>query len=182
MSILDFVLSLFSAPHTPVNPPIDTPIVVSSTEPSPTIKAQGWSKSLDDCHAKIKETYPLVAKEFLTNHPDCTFRMDYTWRSAAFQFELYKQGRELQNGVWVVVDKSKVVTDKDGTQPSHHQTYPSQAADIYIVKDGKILWDDTLGLYTEVGKIWLRYGLVSGAIWSYNWKDVDHVQISYIII
>ena len=52
-------------------------------------------------------------------------------RSKEEQFELYKQGRELKCGTWVISDQSKVVTHVDGkTKTSKHNYYPSLAVDI----------------------------------------------------
>ena len=145
------------------------------------IEKQGWSKRLEDCHPKIRETFPKVRGDFCGMHSDCTLKVDYTWRSKAFQFELYKKGRSLIDGKWVVSDKSQVVTDKDGSSPSHHQTYPAQAVDIYIERAGKIIWEDT-ELYTDLGNLWDKYGLISGATWVYKWHDPPHVQVAYKIL
>lgn len=155
--------------------------------------AQGWSKSLEDCHEAIINAYAPVCEEFVRCFPACDLQVDYTYRGKDLQFELFKKGRELQNGAWIVVDKSKVVTDKDGSQPSHHQTYPAQAADIYIREKGKILWppdahNDTAeasrvrSLYIKLGTLWMAHGLIAGANWKYSWKDLPHVQVAYSII
>ena len=54
----------------------------------------------------------------------------YGNRDQAIQFELYKQGRELINGVWIIVNPNKVVTFKDGyIKMSMHNYYPSKAVD-----------------------------------------------------
>lgn len=157
---------------------ISDPVPVAESSSPP---ACGWSKDLKDCHAKIREAFPAVEEEFKQAHPDCSLKVDYTWRGKELQFQLYQKGRELQNGKWVVVDQGKVVTDKDGTKISHHQVYPAQAADIYIVRDGKIIWTDH-DLYEELGNIWQNHGLVSGAVWIYKWHDDPHVQVDYKIV
>lgn len=55
----------------------------------------------------------------------------YGHRLVEEQFELYKKGREQKDGGWIVVDKSKVVTNCDGTiKPSKHNAKPSLAIDI----------------------------------------------------
>jgi peptidoglycan L-alanyl-D-glutamate endopeptidase CwlK len=54
----------------------------------------------------------------------------YANRDQVVQFELYKKGRSLINGVWVITDQSKIVTYKDGYQKmSMHNYMPSRAVD-----------------------------------------------------
>lgn len=54
----------------------------------------------------------------------------YGNRDHAAQFELYKKGRTLINGVWIITDQGKVVTYKDGYQKmSMHNYMPSKAVD-----------------------------------------------------
>jgi len=155
--------------------------------PSEAVSDRGWSKSLEDCHQRLRDAYQQVKDEFERAHPGMTLKLDYTYRSPAFQFELYKKGRKKMGGAWVVVDKSQVVTDKDGTKPSHHNVWPSQALDHYVVENGSIMWpnpDDerVCRLYSELGAIWNRAGLISGATWKYGWHDWDHVQVDYPIL
>lgn len=152
------------------------------------IEKQGWSKDVHDCHKRIRDAYPLVEAEFVSAHPDCKLKPDYSWRSQEFQFSLFKKGREMQNGVWVVIDETKVVTQKNGSTPSHHQTYPAQALDHYIVRNGSIVWPDeknaaTCALYAYLGSIWNKHDIVSGATWKFkNFKDYGHVQVAYEIL
>lgn len=52
-------------------------------------------------------------------------------RTPAFQFGLFKKGRKKINGVWRIVDRSKVVTFKDGyKKKSKHNEKPSLAVDL----------------------------------------------------
>jgi len=54
----------------------------------------------------------------------------YGARTPEEQFELYKKGRILIKGIWVVVKKNEVVTYKDGTEKkSKHNYDPSEAVD-----------------------------------------------------
>lgn len=54
----------------------------------------------------------------------------YAYRDQAIQFELFKKGRELINGIWVITNQNKVVTYKDGYQKlSMHNYSPSMAVD-----------------------------------------------------
>lgn len=146
------------------------------------------SKSLEDCHESLRRAVPVVRGQFILAHAGYDLQVDYTYRSCQLQMALYQKGRALQDGYWVVVDEAKVVTNKDGSKPSHHNVYPSQAADIYIKgPEGKIIWPDKddatiCALYSELGRMWEAQGLVSGATWKYNWKDWDHVQVAYGIL
>ena len=158
-----------------------------NTAPAADVLARGWSKSISDCHPRIRAAWPIVQQAFIAAHPDCTFRVDYTWRSKEFQFDLFKLGRTLTDGQWVVTDKSKIVTDKNGDVPSHHNVYPSQAVDVYIVRGGLIVWPSAssasvCALYTELGQLWEQQGLVSGAVWRFGWKDWPHTQVDYEIL
>lgn len=174
-SVLEHELVQRVFKKTPEVPPSPTPVA-----PTPA-QIQGWSKDVSDCHEKIKAAYPSVLAQFVAAHPDCNLKVDYTYRGPALQMELYKKGRQLLNNEWVVVDATQVVTQQDGTKvKSHHNTYPAQAADIYIVQNGKILWDSPL--YEELGHLWEKQGLISGATWKYQWKDKDHVQCAYDLI
>ena len=134
-----------------------------------------------DCHPSIQKAFPKVKAEFESAHPDCTLRVDYTYRSPELQLDLYKKGRAMENGVWVVTDPKLVVTEDDGTyKKSHHNTWPANAADIYVVKNGNVLWGQTpeeRNYYVELGRLWEQQGLVSGATWKFDWKDPDHVQV-----
>lgn len=167
----------------PFGGPTPTPAAIPSLkQPAAATAARGWSKSIEDCHDALQRAWPDVKADWERMHPGYTLKLDYTWRSPAFQFELFKKGRALQDGQWVVVNKAEVVTEKDGTKPSHHNVYPSQALDAYIVgPDGHIIWTDG-ALYTEYGKLWERYGLIAGATWKYSWKDQPHVQVAYSIV
>ena len=68
---------------------------------------------------------------------------DYVKRSTEEQQRLFALGRELRDGVWVVIDESAIVTKNDGvTHPSDHQF--GKAADIYFVvthPDGSVFID-----------------------------------------
>lgn len=149
--------------------------------------AQGWSKSLEDADPRLRAAHPLVRSAWCARYPARDLHQDYTWRSAAFQFELFKIGRALRGGIWVVVDKSKVVTSKDGSKPSRHQSYPAQAMDVYYTQGGAIVWppadenkspaaEAERDAYRELGGLWQEHGLTSGALWPFNWKDWPHVQ------
>lgn len=55
----------------------------------------------------------------------------YGHRTPEEQFTLFKRGRKLVNGVWVVENQLEVVTWKDGIEhPSKHNFFPSLAIDV----------------------------------------------------
>lgn len=160
--------------------PLDRKLVPTNAE---------GSKDIRDCHEKLQQAYPIVKAQFETDNPEYKLQMDYTYRSPELQFSLFQKGRSCIGGQWVVSDKSKVVTNLDGTtKKSHHNTFPTQAMDILILKNGQILWSndnpDSLEnkLYIKLGQLFVQQGLISGATWKYQWKDWDHIQLSYDII
>ena|SRR5579863_7616569 len=143
---------------------------------------QGWSKDLVDCHPALRKAFPIVQAQFEAQNSGYTLQLDYTYGSPTLQFTLFQEGRQLENGQWIVVDQTKVVTDLDGTlHKSAHNTWPSQAFDVLIKQNGTILWAEgaNIPLYQKLGQLFVDQGLVSGALWKYEWKDSDHVQVSY---
>ena len=81
-------------------------------------------EKLDSCHASIIQLFYKVIE-----HQDCI--VIYGHRTPEEQMEIFKQGRELVNGEWRIVDSSKVRTYKDGVkEKSDHNIYPSRAVDI----------------------------------------------------
>ena len=183
--LLNLLNSFRSCPASiPAQPaPVPTPVPVLTPSGMPVqVKTQGWSKDIKDCTAILQTAWAAVHDEFIAKHPDLTLRTDYTWRSPELQQQLFEKGRTLVKGAWVVTDKSKVVTQ---LQKSHHSTYPAQAFDFIIFRNGQPIWaTDKSGqaLYVEAGNMFSPYGVVSGATWKYNWKDWDHIQQSYTII
>jgi hypothetical protein len=146
--------------------------------------AQGWSKDLVDCHPALRKAFPIVKTQFETQNPGYTLKLDYTYRSPTLQFTLFQKGRQLENGQWIVMDKTQIVTDLDGTlHKSAHNLFPSQALDVLIIYKDQILWaeDNTpqIELYQRLGQLFIDQGLISGALWKFSWKDNDHVQLSY---
>jgi peptidoglycan L-alanyl-D-glutamate endopeptidase CwlK len=80
-------------------------------------------KALSTCHPDLVTLFKEVVRVFDNS-------VIYGNRSITEQFELYKKGRELINKQWVITDKNKVVTYKDGkTNLSNHNYTPSHAVD-----------------------------------------------------
>lgn len=58
------------------------------------------------------------------------FGIAYGYRSPDEQFELFKKGRRLINGIWTITDRKSVVTYKDGYKDlSKHNK--AEAVDVY---------------------------------------------------
>lgn len=105
--------------------------------------------------------------------------MDYTivygHRTPVEQFSLYEQGRKQENGIWVIVDQSKVVTNIDGfNQTSFHNYDPSLAVDIAPFIGGRAIYGNT---EIEVKQILCMAGIIQAAFkqldikftWGGNW-------------
>lgn len=89
----------------------------------------------------------------------------YGNRSPETQFDLFKLGRaEDANGEWQIVDKSKVVTYKDGYKElSTHNSLPSKAIDAVKYP---ISWEDREGAILFAGLI---LGVAKAHGWSVRW-------------
>jgi len=77
---------------------------------------------LATCDERIQKVMNEAIKHY-------DFTVLYGYRTPAEQFELFKQGRTLTNGVWKVTGKT--VTQLDGkTKMSNHNSNPSKAIDV----------------------------------------------------
>jgi len=94
------------------------------------------------CHFSIRTLFFEVIKHF-----DHTVL--YGYRTPAEQFELFKRGRELKNGLWEVVNPLEVVTYCDGRDKmSRHNSNPAEAID---VAPYPIDWKDIKRFYYFAG-------------------------------
>jgi len=87
--------------------------------------AEFSKKSLE----KIEKAHPELQRLFfeVIKHFDCTIL--HTHRSQSEQFELYKKGRTIINGEWIVT--GAIVTKLDGFEKkSKHNFNPSLAIDV----------------------------------------------------
>jgi peptidoglycan L-alanyl-D-glutamate endopeptidase CwlK len=121
--------------------------------------------ALDDILQAIGEKLP--------NGFSC--KMLSAYREPKDQIELFKKGREFKGGVWKVVDKSKIVTYKDGyVNLSRHNYLPCTAIDIGIFDGtGKYLGETSAYKYVERGK---TFGFDWGGDWK-TFKDLPHLEI-----
>lgn len=79
---------------------------------------------LETAHKDLQTLFQYVITNF-----DCT--VVHGHRSPEFQFELYKKGRSLIDGEWIITDKKQWVTNCDGYKiKSKHNESPSLAVDV----------------------------------------------------
>ena len=97
-------------------------------------------------------------------------------RTPSEQFAIFQKGRAFNNGIWVVVDKKRKVTDLDGyKKKSRHNYLPATAVDIVLFKpNGEEL--DAGPQEQKIGKGAAKYDLEWGGNWS-GWQDLPHIQI-----
>ncbi len=110
-------------------------------------------------------------------------RIDFTvisgHRTPSEQFALFEKGRQFIDGNWIVVDRKKVVTNRDGTHnKSKHNELPSMAIDIAPYP---IDWQD-LTRFIELSKVVKEEAEKLGIriTWGGDWKtfkDYPHYQI-----
>lgn len=71
-----------------------------------------------------------------------------TWRDPKRSDELFEQGRRFVNGAWIIIDKSKVVSNARGGQSLHNY---GEAIDVTPKKGNGPDWG-----FDPHGKIWRR--------------------------
>ena len=97
----------------------------------------------------------------------------YGHRTPDEQFELFKQGRELQNGIWVVTNPLAKVTNCDGKNKlSKHNYNPSKAIDLSFYP---IDWRDKEKFYWFGGIVLAIAGQLGvELVWGGDWDgDTD---------
>jgi peptidoglycan L-alanyl-D-glutamate endopeptidase CwlK len=111
------------------------------------------------------------------------FSLNEGHRPPAKQFEYYKKGRELQNGVWTVVNKKWVITNVDGYAiKGKHNYSPSLAVDFsaYVPQKPELTWDAVHLTYIGsalimISELLYERGVISHVLrWGGNWdRDGD---------
>lgn len=120
---------------------------------------------LDDILTAIQQQLP----------PSFVCKLLSAHRTPEDQLKLFKQGREFKNSVWRIVDKSKIVTYKDGyVNLSRHNYLPCTSIDIGIFdKNGNYQSSDKLYRAVSAGKS-------CGLDWGGDWQtliDTPHLEI-----
>ena len=140
-----------------------------------------FSKTSEDnlktCDSDIQTLFNYIIK-----YMDCS--VIFGNRTPEKQFELFKQGRILKNGIWEVENKSKIVTYKDGfIEKSKHNYIPSKAVDVVpypsLYSDEKKLIEFG-GFVMGVATMLKAYNAIDKDItWGGNWKwkDYAHYQV-----
>lgn len=127
--------------------------------------------NLSTASINLQKLFNEVIKEV-----DCTVICGH--RSPEEQFELFKKGRENKNFKWVVVDKSKVVTNIDGrAKKSNHNYLPSRAVDVVPYP---LDWND-IAAFKKLGEVVKRKAKELGIkiSWGGDWqslKDYPHYE------
>lgn len=137
---------------------------------------------LSTCHTDLI----LLAHQAIMDSP-YDFKITEGHRSPQRQFELYKRGRAFEIDKWVVVDRSKIVTNIDGIRKmSNHNYNPARAFDIQVLVNGQGTWVEKY--YHPVAEHILKIAeqlLADGKIshqvrWGGSWKslvDLPHFEI-----
>ena len=127
--------------------------------------------NLSTASENLQKLFNEVIKEI-----DCTVICGH--RSPEEQFELYKKGRVNKDFKWIVVDKSKVVTNIDGrAKKSNHNYLPSRAVDVVPYP---LDWND-LNAFKKLGEVVKRKAKELGIkiSWGGDWqtlKDYPHYE------
>lgn len=129
------------------------------------------NENLSTCHLDLKCLFRDVIEVI-----DCSIISGY--RDPEEQFSLFKKGRIQEKNRWVVQDRLKVVTYKDGyNKKSKHNESPSMAVDVmpYPIDWNNI---ERIKLFAEqVQQIAenINIDVVWGGDW--KWKDYPHWQL-----
>ena len=98
-------------------------------------------------------------------------------RTAEEQQILWAEGRELKNGVWVIIDRDRVVTYKDGINDKSRHQY-KRAVDVARYEKGRLLWGDIFSIplaYYIVGFAAARGVQLTGGF-RWDW-DYGHLEL-----
>ncbi len=145
------------------------------------------SRRLEDCVPPLTAAWAALSTAFHEEYAGWKAVVVCTYRPPEEQLEIFKKGRRLSNGKWVVENPDAVLTNKDGFKlKSRHNDFPARALDIEVYSpDGRKYWDTVSSV--EKGTlinpwIWLRdaaprYGLENGGAWT-TIKDAPHFQLA----
>ena len=138
---------------------------------------------LDSCDVRLQELFRSIV-------PDFDNTIIYGHRPPELQFELYRRGRVLVNGLWVVDNPKEIVTYKDGINDlSKHNFLPALAVDAVPYP---IDWPDTDRMYYFAGVVMERARQMGiplrwGGDWNRNTQvkdegfvDLNHFEIAVV--
>ena len=132
-------------------------------------------RSLDNLNS-AEDKLQILFKEVIKDY-DCI--VIYGHRTPEEQMELFQKGRKRIDGWWQVVDKSKVVTNLDGSvKKSKHNYFPSKAVDVLPYP---IDWND-IQRFKDLAKVVKQKAKELGieVEWGGDWtslKDYPHWQV-----
>lgn len=132
------------------------------------------NERLSTAHKDLQTLFNEVIKYF-----DCT--VIYGHRTPEEQFELFKKGRELVNGEWVITDKRLVVTHLDGyNRRSKHNECPALAVDVIpypINWEDKSRMDYFGGFVLGIATMLRKEGKIKSDIrWGHDWDGDTEVS------
>jgi peptidoglycan L-alanyl-D-glutamate endopeptidase CwlK len=148
----------------------------------PYFYSENSKKLLATCHKDLQ----LIFNSAIA---DKDISIIYGHRSVSEQFELFKKGRKLINGIWVVYKPKEIVTYKDGKEKkSEHNYIPSKAIDAveWFKEKPHIRWKDKNSFFElnnvlqEHARFLFNVGKIDHRlVWGGNWKmkDLPHWQI-----
>lgn len=139
-------------------------------------------KKLSTCHPDLQ----IIMEESLRTSP-YDFGISEGHRTPEEQLMLFMKGRSKQNGIWQIIDHSKIATNIDGYEKlGKHNKLQSEAVDIKIYLNGKITWEHKY-FYRMAGHIIANaYRLLQEKRisripnWGGDWKsffDVPHFEL-----
>jgi peptidoglycan L-alanyl-D-glutamate endopeptidase CwlK len=144
--------------------------------------SESSKKKLRTCHDDLQLIFNCAIAD-----KDITILCGH--RSEEAQFALFTKGRKLVNGIWVIDDKAKIVTYKDGKEKkSEHNLFPSMAIDAakWFKEKPHIRWNDKHSFFELYNTLNAHANFLFNAgkishrlIWGGNWKmrDYPHFQL-----
>lgn len=127
-------------------------------------------------HPLLRQLLPNLLQVMKQNLPvGITAKAISMHRTPTDQFELFKQGRKFSNGRWAIVERSKVVTFKDGfVSLSRHNYLPGTAFDTGLFQGSDYLEESPH--YKVIGIAAHQLNLDWGGDWS-GFVDKPHIEI-----
>lgn len=136
------------------------------------------SRKITDCVPELQKAWPILKKAYDSLHEGYYLKITCTHRPPEEQFELFQKGRKFDiNGKVYQIDRTKIVTNVDGTKVmSAHNYYPARAFDVAVMnaKTKKATWDEEL--YHPLPDLCKTHKLENGGLWK-SLKDWPHCQI-----